>query len=176
MMKGSLVVLGIAAMAVAGCGGGGGRNDQQLAQSALLTTLSAPPYGVQGPKVICAQDLKLQAGQAFTCQATATDNTSAAVQATTQSVSDQRATVTINNLVPVEQLSSSCSKQMLELVHSGARPGAVNCRVTCPSLVVAQPGGTVHCTFTLDTHSGTVDITLGADGKTVSHFSANETS
>jgi hypothetical protein len=165
------VLIVVVVVVIASSGGGGG-SDQGTVEQGLGAALTASPYGATSPKVECPSDVEFETGKLVTCQASAADGSTASVEATVSSTSGE-GEFSVENLVPVETVTSKCSTALAEFSQSlGLSNGG--CEVECPELAEANPNGILSCHFSLDQGSeGTVEITLGADGKTAENYEAN---
>lgn len=170
IMGGALVVV-VAVILITSSGGGG--SDQATVEQGLGGTLAAAPYGVTNPEVECPANVEFEAGKLVTCDASAADGTSARVEATVNST-DGEGEFSVENLVPTETIANECSREMAEFTQTlGIANGS--CEVKCPELAEAAPNGTLSCTFSLEEgRGGTVEISLGSDGKSGGHWEATE--
>jgi ribosomal protein L37E len=163
ILGGALIVAVIVVILIASSGGGG--SDQEAVEQRLEAVLAASPYGVGTPKVECPADVEFEKGKLVTCHASAADGTTANVEATVSSTSGE-GEFSVENLIPTEAVTSECSKEMAEFTQSLELSNG-SCEVECPDLAEANPNGKLSCTFSLEEGGeGTVDISLGPDGKT----------
>ena len=136
----------VLALAAAGCGSlDTGKAEKQIAQ------IIESQVGVTVSSVDCPENVKPQAGNVFTCTATAPDGTAAEI---TVAQRDDKGNVHISApLVNVRRL-----EQVL-----GAKIGG-DLRVDCPDLVTAKRGDSFSCDATgPQGGSSTVEVTFTDD-------------